>query len=115
MTSPISVNNPKTLIVINKESEEIKKIMKETANEVIKKKSDEIKILLKTSADAFIEEIVPLATPPSKRSVEKISPEPLIPVANTLIDTYVETVSKKIAHQSIDRFVDSELKQAIDT
>lgn len=87
--------------------------MKETADEVINKSSDEIKIALKTSADAFIEEKVPLVIPPSKRSVEKISPEPLIPIINNSIDTYVETVSKKIAHRSIDRFVDSGMKQAV--
>lgn len=115
MTLPIPVNNPKILLVINEECEEIKKIMKETADEVIKKSSDEAKIALKISADAFIEETVPLVTLPSKISVEQSSPESLTPIINKSIDTYVETVSKKIVHRSIDRFVDSGMKQAVDS
>lgn len=89
--------------------------MKATADEVIKKSSDEAKIALKISADAFIEETAPLVTLPSKISIEESSSEPLTPIINKSIDTYVETVSKKIAHGSIDRFVDSGMKQAVDS
>lgn len=84
MTSPISVNNPKTLIVINEESEEIKKIMEETGNEVIKKNSNEIKIALpKSEIDTYVESIAPQSkvtpaiqetTPPESLAKKTIVP-----------------------------------------
>lgn len=115
MTSPILSKNPPITVVIDREFfEDIKEMMKERADEVINKSSNEIKTALKTSADAFIEEIAPSVIPLSKRSVEKISPEPFTPIINNSIDTHAEIVSKEVAHQSIDSFVDLGMKRVVD-
>jgi len=112
MESPVSLGRPAT-VLMDTEFEEVKKIMKEGANDVLDKTSAQAKDVFKKQAEVVIEKAVGCVTTPSKTVNQVISPEPVANIANQSIDACGAPISKKVANQSVDKCVDIAAKKVV--
>ncbi|VHO03211.1 hypothetical protein [Candidatus Rhabdochlamydia sp. T3358] len=106
MTMQVSAGS--AMVLLDNESEEIKKIMNKEANKLVEKTSIQAKTALKIQADTFIES----TTSCSKNTATKALPTSAALAVHASVNG-AKPISKEAVHKSIDKCVDSTTKKAI--